>query len=293
MKDYLKNPFNYQGGKYKILPQIEPYFPETINTFIDVFGGGGEVVLNDTITKKHIYNEKCVEMYSVLYYLKHNPNTFVRDVEDTIELYNLSKTNKEGFNLLRKSYNEDVHNSLDMNYMKTIKFYTLLAHSFNNQFGFNKSHEFNVPFGMNRSSFNAKMKSNLEKYIEHLKYFEIEFSNKDFLELFNTYSFKENDFFYCDPPYLITVGGYERSPELKWNEDNEKNLLIELDKLNANKVKFALSNVLEHKGKENAILKEWAKKYHVIDINKDYSNCNYQTNLRENKSSKEVLILNY
>ena len=58
MKDYLKNPFNYQGGKYKILPQIEPYFPETINTFIDVFGGGGEVVLNDTITKKHIYNEK-------------------------------------------------------------------------------------------------------------------------------------------------------------------------------------------------------------------------------------------
>ena len=57
--------------------------------------------------------------------------------------------------------------------------------------------------------------------------------------------------------------------------------------------KFALSNVLTHKGKTNTILGEWAKKYNIHHLSKDYRNCNYQTNVRENKLSDEVLITNY
>lgn len=34
-----KNPFNYTGAKYKLLPQILPLFPKQIETFIDLFGG--------------------------------------------------------------------------------------------------------------------------------------------------------------------------------------------------------------------------------------------------------------
>ena len=36
---YIKSPLNYVGGKYKLLPQIVPLFPEKIHTFIDLFGG--------------------------------------------------------------------------------------------------------------------------------------------------------------------------------------------------------------------------------------------------------------
>lgn len=36
---YLKNPFNYVGAKYKLLPQIIPLFPSNIKTFVDLFGG--------------------------------------------------------------------------------------------------------------------------------------------------------------------------------------------------------------------------------------------------------------
>ena len=36
-KKYIKSPMNYTGGKYKLLHQIEPLFPENINLFVDLF----------------------------------------------------------------------------------------------------------------------------------------------------------------------------------------------------------------------------------------------------------------
>ena len=37
-----------------------------------------------------------------------------------------------------------------------------------------------------------------------------------------------------------------------------------LDKINEQGIKFALSNVLEHKGKVNEFLKKWSKKYRIF-----------------------------
>ena len=39
-EDLIKSPLNYTGGKFKLLPQILPLFPNDINTFVDLFGGG-------------------------------------------------------------------------------------------------------------------------------------------------------------------------------------------------------------------------------------------------------------
>ena len=44
--NYIKSPMNYIGGKYKLLPQILPLFPKSINTFVDLFCGGLDVSLN-------------------------------------------------------------------------------------------------------------------------------------------------------------------------------------------------------------------------------------------------------
>lgn len=38
---YIKSPLNYVGGKFKLPPQIIALFPDNINTFVDLFGGGG------------------------------------------------------------------------------------------------------------------------------------------------------------------------------------------------------------------------------------------------------------
>ncbi len=38
--ELIKSPLNYTGGKYNLLTQLFPLFPDEINTFIDLFGGG-------------------------------------------------------------------------------------------------------------------------------------------------------------------------------------------------------------------------------------------------------------
>ena len=58
---------------------------------------------------------------------------------------------------------------------------------------------------------------------------------------------------------------------------------------NKNKVKWALSNVIEYKGKTNKILINWSKKYKNCKIKSNYISFNDNTI----KSFKEVLIHNY
>ena len=126
----------------------------------------------------------------------------------------------------------------------------------------------------------------LIKFIYKLKEINIEFYNKSYNE-FNIESFKQNDFVYIDPPYLITNASYNKS----WGKQQEKALLNFLDKLNEKGINFALSNVLKHKDKENTILKEWSENYYVNNLDYSYDNCIYHKNSRG--SSKEVLITNY
>lgn len=108
----------------------------------------------------------------------------------------------------------------------------------------------------------------------------------------------ENDFVYADPPYLITTGTYNdgRRGFTGWSEKEEYKLLEILDDLHQKNIKFALSNVLEHKGKSNDILKKWTENnpnYKINYIDFDYSNANYQTLNRDKNASIEVLITNY
>lgn len=285
LNDYYKNPFNYIGAKYKLLPQILPLFPDNITTFVDMFGGSAEVSLN-VKADKVIYNDKCKQLVNILSNLDSN---FVKEVEDTIEKFNLGKMNKEEFLTCRKYYNDNKEKLSDRE--QAVILYCILTHAFNYQIAFNSKGEYNMPSGYNRSWFSPQLKTKLEKYIERISEINIDFYSEDFHNL--NLSQDNNAFFYADPPYLITVGAYERDYFCKWSEDYERELLNTLDILNEKGCKFALSNVLTHKGKTNEILSEWANKYNIHHLNMDYKNCNYQTNVRENKASDEVLITNY
>lgn len=210
---------------------------------------------------------------------------FIEQVENIIKQYGLSKTNKEAYLQLREDYNKQENKN-------PVILYCLLTHAFNYQIAFNSKGKFNMPSGYNRSWFSPVLKDRLIKYIERLNNINIEFYSEDFHNL-NFDSCSDDIFYYFDPPYLITVGAYERDYFCKWNEDYERELLNTLDILNSKGYKFALSNVLTHKGKTNEILNDWCKQYNVHHLSIDYKNCNYQTNTRDNKISDEVLITNY
>ena len=136
------------------------------------------------------------------------------------------------------------------------------------------------------------MKDNLIKFSNRLKEIGIGFTDLDFREI-NVNIFNSNDFFYLDPPYLITCATYNEKGG--WKEKDERDLLNLLDKLNDNNVRFALSNVLESKGNSNDVLKEWIKdkEYNVHNLDSKYGNANYQRKDNSDSTTMEVLITNY
>lgn len=281
-KKFLKSPLNYVGGKYKLLPQLLEYFPKEINTFVDMFSGGFNVGIN-VDSKKTICNDInsfIIDLYKELY--KEPINNVLGHIQNRIDEYGLSKENEEGFKKFRIYYNK-TKNPIDL--------YTLSCYSFNYQFRFNNDKEYNNPFGRNRSQFSENMRNNLILFTEKLKNMNIEFFSEQFDKL-NLEGLTEKDFVYCDPPYLITTGSYNDGNRgfKDWKEEEELKLYDMLDNLNDKHIKFALSNVIEHKGKENKLLKEWSKKYKVIYLTSDYSNSSYNT---KRDKSIEVLIVNY
>lgn len=52
-------PFNYIGGKFKLLEQMQPYFNEE-GEFLDLFAGGGNVGINSS-SSKVIFNDSMID----------------------------------------------------------------------------------------------------------------------------------------------------------------------------------------------------------------------------------------
>ena len=216
-------------------------------------------------SKKRVCNDTSNVVINLMNDLKLiDSGKAVTMLESTISKYNLSKTNEEGYKKIRKDYNKG-----DKTWYM---FYSMLTHAFNYQISFNKS-----------------LEKNFIKFVDRLNNLNIEFLNKNFSEL-KIDNLANEDFVYCDPPYLITSANYNKSA--KWNEEKERELLNLLDKLNEKGISFALSNVLESKGNSNDILKEWSKKYNIHYLNYSYANFNYCKKDKSNNTI-EVLITNY
>lgn len=293
-KKYVKSPMNYTGGKYKLLHQIEPLFPEDINLFVDLFTGGGNIAVNVKANK--IVANDCEENIIGIYKTFQgydNVDELIGQIEEIIKTYGLTIDDTEAYNKFRKDYNclrtsQGDYSPLS-SYNINILLYVLICYSFNHQYRFNSKGEFNMPFGKERSQWNENMKNNLIKFHQRIKEKDIVFLNKDFRQL-KVDKLGNDDFVYCDPPYLITCATYNEKDG--WNQECEEDLLKLLDELDTKKIKFALSNVLYSKGKTNDLLIEWSKKYTVHHLDYTYQNCNYHTKDKTNKSD-EVLITNY
>lgn len=299
----VQSAINYTGGKFKLVPQLLPLFPKKIRNFYDVFAGGANITINIEAEKYFIndINKKVIELYE--FFDKSEVDDILNNIEKIISEYRLSNTkiygyefyntnstiglkevNKKSYIELRKRYNAG---TFDKN-IEPLIFYILIVFGFNNQIRFNSNGFFNIPTG--KRDFNKKMALKLEKFINELHRRKIQYSSLDFKSFLNQQKFNDNDFVYLDPPYLLSTAAYNESGG--WTEKDESDLLNCLDELNTKGVKFALSNVLIHKGNENKILSEWAKKYKIHELDFNYNNSNYQSKAKEN-NTLEVLITNY
>lgn len=305
----IQSPLNYTGGKYKLLPQILPLFPSDIDTFIDLFCGGCNVGINVNCNQV-IYNDlnqNLLFLYNTFKNLeKESILDWIYKIIDKYELSLVSKNgyeyyrcqsssglgdyNREKFLKLRSDFNEK-HSKGNYDYFYYVMLYVIIVYSFNNQIRFNSDGEFNLPVG--KRDFNQKMEKKLCDFIDRIHEQNCFFTCCDFRE-FDISSLSQKDFIYIDPPYLITCATYNEQGG--WDEACERELLDFIDKLHKKNIRFALSNVVRSKGKENTILANWldknTDKYKVNYLDYNYSNSNYQT--KDKKSvAQEVLITNY
>lgn len=289
----IGSPLNYTGNKFKLLNQLIPYLNNQSDNFIDIFAGSGLVALN-TNAKELFLNDNNEITIQLLNYFKDNDSkTIDKNMDKIIRKYGftdsyrkglksypeekhegLSKYNKAAFNKLKEDYNENP--SVD-------KLFALIVYGFNHYIRFNSKGLYNVPVG--KVDYTASLREKTKQYTNALKGKKITITKKDFRDK-SLYKNKAA-LYYFDPPYLITQAPYN----VMWNEDDEIDLLNLLDDLNKKGIKFALSNVIESNGKTNHILKEWAKKYNVIYLNRKYLNSNYRK--KNITIAQEVLITNY
>ena len=302
-KTNISCPFNYTGGKFKLLEQLQPLFDKK-EVFLDLFSGGGNVGINSS-SSKIIFNDLNDKLIDLIKFIKDiDTDVLLKQIDDIIERYDLSNTSLYGYSYYNSDssrglaeYNkrrflklrEDFNNKVLSKKIDYSMLYVLMVFSFNNQIRFNQKGLFNLPVG--KRDFNSKMRNKLMLFSEELKSKDVQFIKKDFREI-SLDDFSQDTFIYCDPPYLITNATYNENG--MWTEKEEKDLLKFLDKANEKGFRFALSNVLKSKNKRNDILYNWieSKGYYCNRLNKSYSNSNYH---RKNKNSisEEVLITNY
>ena len=300
----VKSPLNYTGGKYKLLDQIIPVFPRNIDLFVDLFSGGSNVGVNIE-AKKIVCVDKQKEIIRVMELFKKYDDAYIIDkLEKVIEEYKLSNSLYNGYEIYNctsdkglGSYNKNRYINLREDYNKMIEdsaekdflFLVLVIYGFNNQIRFNSNGEFNMPVG--KRDLNNSLRKNLKNFIIKLKTKNIEFINSDFREF--AIETASNTLVYCDPPYFLGTASYNENGG--WTQQDESDLLNYLSILDSKGIKFALSNVIEHKGCKHELLESWIKehnyKIHYIECN--YNNSNYHKQNGNYSKTTEILVTNF
>lgn len=278
----IRSPLFYVGDKYKLMPQLTKLFPKNIQTYYDVFCGGGSASIN-VEANKYVMNDinpKIIELHNYLQKNSSDIEKFISEMYNCIRKYGLSlselgknteieelkkeykktyfaKYNKESYLKLRHDYNKDQSN--------TALLYMLLIYGFNHMIRFNSKGDFNLPVG--NVDWNKNVSVALRNYANWYNENDVYVSNgMDFEKFIELQDIKQGDFLYFDPPYLITFSDYNKL----WSDEEERRLYSMLDKLNEKGIQWGVSNMLTHKEKTNEILSEWATKYNRFSIKSNY-----------------------
>lgn len=310
MLKYVKSPLNYTGNKYRILNQIQPYFPEKINVMVDLFCGGATVGLNTKCDKVVFIDNEPRIIWLLKYLAACDVDSLLNELFDLIDIYGLSCSYKRGYRYYKdqitcgnpnsglKEYNtsgfyklRDDYNTLSNKNSSIANkmLYLLIVYGFNNDIRFSKEGRYNLPVG--KTDLNNSNVKKLYEYIDRVKNIKTEFICGDFCSNRVQQIVKTADFVYMDPPYLITDAVYNESN--KWKEQNEYELIKLVNYLLDNQKSFVLSNVLEKQGRRNEPLYYWAttrkEDITIIDIKYHYRSASYNKKNRDSKE-REVII---
>lgn len=226
------------------------------------------------------------------------PSEIISHIKKRIQEFQLPLESQD---IRTKHYKEDEKNYYNETYIKYREYYnnsnrdikdlyTLTFYSFCNLMRFNSKNEFNMPFG-NRC-FRKENEIEIYNCYDRINSKNIELKCGDSFEILKAITKNENQFLYFDPPYLNSTAIYNENRAFGgWDIKCDERLFAEMDRLSKLGIKWAYSNVLEIKGRNNNHIEEWANKngYTIIEFeDKEYASLG-----KGNANAKEVLIINY
>lgn len=270
-------PIKCQGIKTKLVPLIKQVVQYNENgRWIEPFMGSGVVGFNImpqnavfADTNPHLINfynailNDEIDSFKVRKFLEH-------------EGQNLSKYGKDYYYEVRERFNKNNSPS---------DFLFLNRACFNGLIRFNKKGGFNVPFGHKPDRFSKAYITKIANQINYVslifKEMNCNFICQDFQKTLSRLS--ENDFVYCDPPYLGRHVDYYDS----WNEDMEKALFSVLNQLPC---KFILSTWHSNRYRENPFINSLWSKFNILT--KEHF---YHVGAKENNRNAmtEAIVMNF
>lgn len=275
----------YSGNKCKIGNQIIPRFPNSCNTFVDMFTGSGFINYNYLGAKKYI----CVEIQEPILNLhkefKIKPLGEIIKFLEKVDNETLNDKLEHDFEKLKNIYNE-TRNPLVLILIARQAFSSLLS--------FNSEGLCNVSESITR----RKMKKLSGDLIQDMFLIKERIENQDRIyicdsfENFPVEKLTSDDFVYIDPPYFQSCANYNKL----WDDEKYKKLIKMMEYFDSKNIGFGYSDMLIQNDIVNVILKDFASKsktkiYKIENKNYD-KHINNKINVRKNLQNLEIYLTN-
>jgi DNA adenine methylase len=277
MHRILVPPIKCQGIKTKIVPLILANIttPEH-GLWIEPFMGSGVVGMNARPPRALFadINPHIIAFYCAIKSKEITPDSARAFLEHEGQL--LRERGEEHYYTVRKRFNNS-GNPFD--------FLFLSRSCFNGMIRFNKKGKFNVPFCRKPERFSSayvtKIVNQIARFSELIRFHDWMFRCQGFEETIACAS--QNDFIYCDPPYLGRHVDYFNS----WCSGDEERLFYCLSKT---KARFILSTWHSNRYRKNEYLDLFWSRFHVITKEHFY----HVGAKEENRNSMlEALVMNF
>ncbi|MDE6679018.1 MAG: DNA adenine methylase [Ruminococcus sp.] len=198
----MKSFIAWMGGKRLLAPKIVSLFPNDIDRYIEVFGGGGSVLFyKENHASLEVYNDFNSDLVNLFRCTKYHCAELQREISGYLNSREMFENIKEKMNI---SGFTDIQ--------RAGMFYLI-----------NK-----ISYGSNMRTFGGRKRNISADYMEEIekRLANVVIENMDFEKLIKKYDHPEA-LFYCDPPYSHT----ERYYDILFRKEDHERLKKVLSKI--------------------------------------------------------------